>query len=432
MDGAEREQPAARPEERQTTLSEKEIRWIRVAILVAPFVLWWVVRNRPPWGDEEHFLHTVRLFGAGISLDLLRSYPELSAPLTYILYSAWGHVIGFATPELRLLSPVLASLTALTWFAVLTREVRSRQGVWLALATTTLNPYFIGLSVFVFTDMLALLGLAMVALGVSRRKAWLSGSGLAVAVGARQYLAFLAVAMVLTALLSRDDRRRFRNLIMPAVIGITPLALLILLWGGHLAPASDVRDTYLSEGVRFDPHALSLYLSSLSIYAFPLVLVVALRSSREVFVAATAVMAFVLAFPVQPSIAQTRDGLHTVGFIHRAIDAVANDRMEQVVFAMLAFVNGAAILSVLSAFRADWRARRIAPTALFMLLGVVAFLLVMPFSFMPWEKYALPLCMMQGATLAMVLADNPKRHRSRHTATFSARPINRKRDGSNR
>jgi lipoprotein signal peptidase len=39
----------------------------------------------------------------------------------------------------------------------------------------------------------------------------------------------------------------------------------------------------------------------------------------------------------------------------------------------------------------------------FLWVGVAAFLVVMPFSYMPWEKYALPLLMLQGAALALVI-----------------------------
>jgi hypothetical protein len=139
------------------------VRATRLALVLGPLVLWAAVRSRPPWGDEAHFLGTVRLFGQGISVDLLRTYPEMSAPLTYVLYAAWGRLAGFGTPELRLLSPVIASATGLLWFAFLKDHLRSRLAVSMSLATLVLNPYFIGLSVFVFTDMLALLGLGIVA-----------------------------------------------------------------------------------------------------------------------------------------------------------------------------------------------------------------------------------------------------------------------------
>ena len=77
-----------------------------------PLAVWALAARTPPWGDEAHFLETIRLFGAGVSLELLRAYREMTAPLTYLVYAAWGHLAGFDTPRLRLLSPLVAAATA--------------------------------------------------------------------------------------------------------------------------------------------------------------------------------------------------------------------------------------------------------------------------------------------------------------------------------
>jgi hypothetical protein len=39
---------------------------------------------------------------------------------------------------------------------------------------------------------------------------------------------------------------------LAVLLGMVPLAGLVWLWDGHLAPASGVRDVYLSEGLRYD------------------------------------------------------------------------------------------------------------------------------------------------------------------------------------
>ncbi|MCC7035133.1 MAG: hypothetical protein IT179_20110 [Acidobacteria bacterium] len=146
----------------------------------------------------------------------------MRGPLTFAIYGAWGRLAGFGTAELRLLSPFVAGATALVWLAFLRDRLRSRAVVGLALATLVLNPYFIGLSVFVFTDMLALLGLALALLGTTRRQPWLSAVGLVVATCARQYLAFLAPALVAAALVSREDRQPVLRRAWPTVVGTVP------------------------------------------------------------------------------------------------------------------------------------------------------------------------------------------------------------------
>jgi hypothetical protein len=372
--------------------------------MLGPLFGWVLVRNRPPWGDEAHFLETVKLFGRGLSIELLRSYPEMSAPLTYLVYSAWSGIVGFETPALRLLSPFVAGVTILAWCAFLADVFRSRAVLLVSLATIVLNPYFLGLSVFVFTDMLSFLGLALTAVGVSRRRPWLAAIGLAVATCSRQYLAFVAIPVAGMVLVGRGGSKRW-SWGVAAAAGMVPLGLLVLLWGGQLAPDSTVRDIYTSDGIGFDPHALSLYASVPAVYLFPLAgLVLWRRPMRPAhLVAASVAAAFVLVFPVQPSIAQIREGKLTVGFLHRLIDTIHQDTVENVVFATLAFANVLALASAFSWWSQVRRDGRTIDADLFVWLGTAAFLAVMPFSYMPWEKYALPLLMLQSVALAVAI-----------------------------
>ena len=175
----------------------------RFVLVVWPLTLWSLARHQPPWSDEAHFLVTVRQFGSDLSLELLRSYDELSAPLSYIAYAAWGHLVGFDASRLRLLSSVFASLTLICYTLVLMRESRDTRAVVIAVAIVAINPYFVGLSVFVFTDMLALLGMVVLWSGVQNGRAFATGGGLAVATLTRQYSAFLAAAIVISVAMAR-------------------------------------------------------------------------------------------------------------------------------------------------------------------------------------------------------------------------------------
>ena len=383
-----------------------DFNWFRLAVVLGPLIAWVVVRNRPPWGDEEHFLHTVRIFGQGLSWDLLRSYPEMSAPLTYVLYAAWGSLAGFDTPTLRLLSPLIAAATVLVWYAFLGDVNPSKALALLALFTIVLNPYFAGLSVFVFTDMLSLLGLAVTAIGVSRRKAWLAACGLALATCSRQYLAFLAPAVIGGPLIGSRGVGSGKW-ILASVAGMMPLGALVVLWGGHLAPSNAIREVYTADGLRFDPHALSLYISAPAAYLLPLTLIALPQLRRSwspaLLIAAVLAALFVVLVPVAPSLAQTREGSFTVGFLHRAVELMLGNTGSRVVFPVLAFVNIWTMgVALESGVRSLGSARR--PDAeIFVWLAIAAFLAVMPFSYMPWEKYALPLLMLQSVTLAQLI-----------------------------
>ncbi len=370
------------------------------SLLVGFVALWVFVKGRPPWGDEWHFLETVRLFGQGVSLDLLRTYPEMSAPLTYLTYSAWGHVAGFSTPALRLLSPFIAWGAATVWWFAIRRHVRSAPMALLALGVIVLNPYFVGLSVFVFTDMLSLLGMALVVLGVDSRRPWLSAVGLMVATTARQYLVFLIPALLIADFLVRPRSVRPWRFTMSALVGTLPLIALIALWGGHIAPASAVRDTYLTEGLRFDLHALALYLAMPGAYLILLALPIAIRINASIWGAAALAGLFVLVFPVQASLAQTREGAMTVGFLHRALTSYLPAWGTTVFFAVMATLGTAGLLYCGHRTLSNWRTGARPMTTVFLWAGVGSFLVVMPFSYMPWEKYALPLLMLSSLIFA--------------------------------
>ncbi len=101
---------------------------LRAGLMAGPIVLWMMTKDLPPWGDEEHFLLTVRLFGQGVSTDVLRTYPEMSGPLTFAAFAAWGRVAGFDTASLRLLAPLIASATALLWLKHCAARSATRAG----------------------------------------------------------------------------------------------------------------------------------------------------------------------------------------------------------------------------------------------------------------------------------------------------------------
>jgi hypothetical protein len=364
----------------------------------APFVLWSGVREWPPWGDEAHFLDTVRQFGAGVSVELLRSYNELSAPLTYIVYAAWGSLAGFDTSSLRLLSPILASVTVLLYWRVLAREEFTPGTVGAVLALLAFSPYFVGTSVFVFTDMLALCGMAVTWKGLQARRPWVVAIGLAAATLTRQYLIFVTVALLAATALARTEPNRLRaNLAGAAIVAMIPFAVLVSLWGGALSPVNPLREMYLSEGVRFDPHALSLYLATPAVYLAPLVFMTLLRARWQEWAAGAPAAAWAIAFPVQASAAQLQDGVTTVGFFHRALVYAGGPWLAFAGFVLSALLSFAAI----AVWWNDTRPqddRTIG--AWFPWLALGSFLLIMPFSFQPWEKYALPQLMICGFLFA--------------------------------
>jgi hypothetical protein len=382
------------------------LRVLTATVIAWPFSLWFIARHRPPWSDEAHFLDTVRQFGSGMSVELLRSYNELSAPLTYIVYAAWGDLVGFEVASLRFLSPMLAAATLLCYSGLLERHGFTPRAIAIVLLVIAINPYFVGTSIFVYTDMLALLGMVLAWLGVETKRWWLAGIGISVATLTRQYSAFLAAASVISAVLASGESRRDRvTLVAVAVLAMMPLVGLVVLWGGALSPVNHLREMYLSEGLRFDPHALSLYLAAPAIYLAPLTVSTLRSAGRREWLSAAIPVLWLAAFPVQASSAQLRDGIATVGFAHRAFLLVGEAWLAHAAFLTAAAVSVVAIATWLNAARVKER-RELGP--LFPWVALVCFLLLMPFSFQPWEKYALPELMI-GAFLFGTFHDQRSR-----------------------
>jgi 4-amino-4-deoxy-L-arabinose transferase-like glycosyltransferase len=361
------------------------------------------VRHWAPWGDEAHYLETVRRFGEGLDLQLLRSYPhEMTGPLGFVAYGLWGRMVGFDLWPLRLLSPLLALATCLLLTGLL-QHVAHRRLVIAGTAMLALNPYFVGLAVFVFTDMLALLFMLVAVTGFVRDRRWLTIAGMAGAVTTRQFQVFLVLAFILASftLIARRPPQVARQLVAIAV-GLLPFGALVWLWGG-LSPANSIRRIFWTSP-HFDLHGLSLYLAIPGVYALPLVIYRLYRLRHRVpwstVAGGIAIAALVLIFPVRAAAVQVRGGWETVGFAHRALTYLLPGAAATAVW----FASACCwLVAAIEQGRRAWRSRDHVASSLPVTAccGVISFLAVMPFSYMPWEKYALPLIVFAIVVLCM-------------------------------
>lgn len=343
-------------------------------------------------GDESHFIGTSQLFAKGITLDLLRHYPEMSGPLPFSLFGWWGNVFGWQLAVMRMFAVTVAFLTLMLLHRLL-RDVLSSEPAALAAGMgLCLNPYMAAMSIFLYTDMIALLFVVLSLIAFQRRSLWLLAVSLACALLCRQYLIFLPLAVMLSG---------GRSMAIAAAISAGPLAACIALWGG-LAPDSNVRRMYLTERFSFHVSAAIGYTGLLFIYLLPFLLV---RWRRFVPHSVTAVLAACLSllywwFPIRPSRVAFEAGFPTVGIFDRALHAVAPHPMLRDVIYWIAFGFG---LVVVAGF---WRgARRSAGFTQFASIATLCFLSMMPLSYLYWEKYALPV--LPIAAIAVLTAPQP-------------------------
>lgn len=327
-------------------------------------------------GDEQHFIDTSRLFAQGITADLIRAYPEMSGPLPFAVFGGWGRLFGFSLPGMRACSLLIAALALIAAYRLI--------GDFHAAALLGLNPYWAAMSIFVYTDMLAVL-FAVLAFDAARRERPLPFALAATAaLLCRQYLIFLPLAVVLYG----GAQRQWR-MVAAALVSAIPLAVLVLHWGG-LAPDSPVRDQYLARGFAFHLSALFGYIGLLFLFSLPWLVMV--RPRLPLWPALGAVVYWLA--PLRPSPASVAAGIPTMGLADRVLHMAVPQETARDVFYMLLLAGGLCLLA----------ARRRFPLAT---VAIAAFLVVMPFSYLYWEKYLLPLVPI-AAVAAMSMAPQPR------------------------
>ena len=380
------------------------VAWLAVLAVVA--------LHRPPWGDERHYLDTVRLFERDMSVETLRTYPgELAPPLAFALYAGWGRLVGDDLPRLRLLSLVIAFVSVMAVYALARQVLSDDRPAVLAALFFLLHPYTIGLSVFVFNDMLAVLLAVGLAIGIATTRPLLVVLASAAGLLTRQYFAFLTAAAALYYMLRWGRKRRPGDVAALAGLLVSglPLAGLFLLWGG-LGPASATRAHYLSGGLSFNPASVTLYVTQLFTFLCPLLLLTPrpwAGKTRGWWAVVGGLSVVYWLAPIHPSPTQTAAGIFTVGLLHRLVRATVGriGAAAEDVFFWLAFGLGLAVLLTMTQDIVSRRNGAWPDTRTFLALAVLCYLVVMPFSYMRWEKYFMPLLPLTAVLLLALRED---------------------------
>jgi len=348
--------------------------------------------NRPYWGDEAHFVETVRYFGNEISLNTLKSYNEMSTPLPFVLYALWGKYFDFEIQTLRILSVIIALFTFVSFHYLLFSIFRESKISLTITVFFILNPYMVGLSIFVFTDMLAILFLIICCLAVKNKSPVLFAIASALGLLTRQYFAFLTVAAGLYYLFNYQKTRKSSTIKMlfSAFLSFLPLLLLFVLWQGPI-PDSPRKALYLKESLGFHPNSLTLYITQFSIYLLPVILFFwkDIYTDTKMLLTAFVISWLYWVFPVAPSTAAIEANIYTVGLFHKVVRSVLGTQYEHIFFFIFFLLGLPIVLAIIK----DCYQRIKFPDLDFLLfidLAILTFLLLMPFSYLVWEKYFLP------------------------------------------
>jgi len=317
----------------------------------------------------------------------------MSTPLPFILYAFWGKLVGFHMHQLRFFSLIIALFTFITFYFF---YWQSSGRVHIALLVTfflIFQPYSIGISVFVYTDMLALFFLAWSLIAFQREKPLLLAISAAGALLCRQYFIFLPAAFFLYYLIQLiiSPRGKSHTMLISSLVSVVPLVSLLILWRGF-SPQNEMGNLYLQKGLYFHIEFLVLYISLFIVYLFPIIIYRWKKyytNYKLLFLSILLSFTYFL-FPVRVSEPAMAVGVFTVGFFHRFIRMTLGSSFEHIVFYLIFLFSLPVVLWIIQDIYSQIKYRN--PNSfLFADLGIIFFLIIMPLSYLNWEKYFLPI-----------------------------------------
>lgn len=393
------------------TLSNRHslIFFIIIFILYLLIALAGDIAHRPGWGDEVRLHATVIEFSENFSLDYLRTYNQLSTPLPFIIYSGWGKIFGLELFHLRILSIIIALTTFMLFFKILEHFVKDRKLLFFGSIFLAIHPYNVGLSIFVFTDMIAVLFLLLGFLGVIRKSLWLTAIGLAASILCRQYLVFILPPVFIFLLLKwlKDKDKRELMTLAGTILSITPFAALVIFWGG-ISPDNQWREFYSTEKLYFHPEILFLYIMLLAVYLLPYLILTFRRLIKSKLILFLSILISPLYFlsPIEPSKYSVAINVHTVGLFHKALKFLTdNDTIIQTIF-FIFFWAGLLVLSNLIGEGYKLIKNKDYPAKLNLIMITVSFMIIMPLSYLGWEKYFMPLLPFLIILFSLLISEN--------------------------
>jgi len=329
--------------------------------------------------DELHFWPTSVRFSERLipSLDLLRSYTELSTPLPFLAFGLLEHLFhaGIWAGRLLnlLLSLVVVCIVGMPHSRSFLRPIAAALGLFLF-------PYYVGVSVHLYTDIIATFFILLAVDRYLAGKHWISALCSVCAIASRQYMVAFPASIALYEL----SRRRPPGM-TPRAEWVAPLAASLSLIGwiivfGGLAPPAAVQGQTLTSAAAlrlFPAHAL-YFLSTVGAYfvlleavLFPLDARLAFRVSKRYGVIGVVLAGLFLIFPPLQNVSYS---IPTMGLLDKAARTVLSDPPRMVLFYLLA------LAACFRFARHGLGAAFVYCNAAVMLKAVVG-----------WDKYALPL-----------------------------------------
>lgn len=332
----------------------------------------------------------------------------MSTPLPFIMYSVWGRIFNFNIQTLRIFSVIIAFVTYLLFHKLIFSIFNNSKIAIFATFFIVMHPYMVGLSIFVFTDMLTILFIVLSCVSIRNKNPIILLISLACGLLCRQYFIFFTLAVFIYFFLKLYRGNLQNNniflMLLSVFISIMPLVLLVILWKGF-SPDNELTNIYLDEAYSYHLSYFTLYICQLFIYLLPMLLISwrSFYTNNKTMLICIILSWFYWLFPVRPCKYHVDANIHTVGFFHRFINYIfgGNQFIEDVVF-YIAFLLGLPIIIFVMKDTYDKWMNNNLDFSFLLNLSIITFLMVMPFSYMHWEKYFLPLLPLVAIRILLV------------------------------
>lgn len=345
--------------------------------------------DHPLWTDEGHFYRTIKLFHQSISINNLKHYNEMSTPLPFILYALWAKIGTLDIAWLRVFSIIIALATYFTFYKVLQKHFNLSISALLT-AFLSLNPYMIGTSFFVYTDMITVFAIILSLYYFQHNNTFLMFCCCVFSLWCRQYSVFYVLSLALYYFIQFILNKQTKNLWSSIIIGSSILTLVPLFYLWHdLSPINEMKNLYLGKPLAYHFNGLTAYIVTIGVYCLPIISFAIYKNRKAyslIIIISLIITSFIYQFfPISPSECGVEAGFLNIGFIDKILHKLISNRLIiDILYQVIFCFSLAGIFILIKSIKQD-------QISLLIIISMSLFLIVMPFSYLVWEKYILPL-----------------------------------------
>lgn len=290
--------------------------------LISLTIIGFISLKLPFRGDERHIVETIRLFTSNFSLETIKDYPEVTPPFFFIFYAMWARIFDQSIESLRILTLIISFTTWQILYLLNLLFTKNEKHSFLLSLLIIANPYFLGTSVYVFTDMLTMLFVLASILSFIRNNNFRFLIFSTLAILCRQYVIIIPIAIIIYSLTNyKTDKSESVKYLISSAISFVPLIVLFILWE-DIAPKSGIEKWIIPNSSFYNLDSINTYVTFSVVYIFPLIFLLIKKIRISFFVSSISLVLTILLslFPIKPSaVTLVQTSQTTVGYAHKFI-----------------------------------------------------------------------------------------------------------------